>query len=82
MLYFQNAAIAAPNIFGDAAAANERVIHRRCEIDLPRFQINLFKPATRKLDELVASASSVDMPNSFLAAIVFWHVCGIPLSVT
>jgi hypothetical protein len=41
-----------------------------------RFLTCLFKPATRKLDELVASGGSIELPNSFIAAIVFYYICG------
>jgi len=69
MMYCQNAALMYPQAFGDPSVAGDRVVHRR-------FLTNIFRPATRKLDELVANAQTIDLPNSLIAAIVFGYVCG------
>jgi hypothetical protein len=41
-----------------------------------RYLTSIFNFAARKLDELVASSESIVLPTSFMAALVFYYICG------
>lgn len=70
LMYFQNAALQKPVSFGDSNCEDRR-------INRPRFIYPMFMVSARKLDELVASRHSIELPGSFIAALVFYYACGI-----